>query len=74
MDTLIISVGDSNTEIDIKYSGVEILVLDTFAGSCPVAIACHNLKRRFICIEKDYDYWKASVERLKDAQSQLKLF
>ena len=50
------------------------LVLDTFAGSCPVAIACHNLNRRFICIEKDEDYYKASVERLKDAQSQLKLF
>ena len=25
-------------------------------------------------IEKDEDYYKASVERLKDAQSQLKLF
>ena len=57
-----------------KSSKENDLVLDTFAGSCPVAIACHNLKRRFICIEKDYDYWKASVERLKDAQSQLKLF
>lgn len=50
------------------------LVLDTFAGSCPVAIACHNLKRRFICIEKDYDYWKASCERLEREQAQLKLF
>ena len=50
------------------------LVLDTFAGSCPVAIACHNLNRNFICIEKDYDYWKASVERLKNAQAQQKLF
>ena len=49
-------------------------VLDCFSGSGTTAIACHNLKRRFICIEKDYDYWKASVERLKDAQSQLKLF
>lgn len=59
----------------ISKSSVEgDLVLDTFAGSCPVAIACHNLKRRFICIEKDYDYWKASVERLKNAQAQLKLF
>ena len=57
-----------------KSSKENDLVLDTFAGSCPVAIACHNLKRRFICIEKDYDYYKASVERLKDAQSQLKLF
>lgn len=57
-----------------KSSKENDLVLDTFAGSCPVAIACHKLNRRFICIEKDEDYYKASVERLKDAQSQLKLF
>ena len=58
----------------ISKSSVEgDLVLDTFAGSCPVAIASHNLKRRFICIEKDKDYWKASVERLKNAQAQMKL-
>ena len=28
----------------------------------------------YIYTDRDYDYWKASVERLKDAQSQLKLF
>ena len=50
------------------------LVLDCFSGSGTTAIACHNLKRRFICIEKDYDYWKASVERLENAQAQLRLF
>ena len=50
------------------------LVLDTFAGSCPVAIACHNLKRNFICIEKDKTYYKQSCERLANAQAQLKLF
>lgn len=49
------------------------LVLDTFAGSCPVAIACHNLNRRFICIEKDKEYWQKSVERLEIAQAQQKL-
>jgi len=59
----------------ISKSSVEgDLVLDTFAGSCPVAIASHNLKRRFICIEKDKDYYDASVERLKNAQAQMKLF
>lgn len=50
------------------------IVLDCFSGSGTTAVACHNLKRRFICIEKDYDYWKASVERLKNAQAQLRLF
>ena len=50
------------------------LILDCFSGSGTTAIACHNLKRRFICIERDTDYYNASVERLKNAQSQLKLF
>lgn len=59
----------------IKLSSKEQnLILDCFSGSGTTAVACHNLKRRFICIEKDYDYWKASVERLNIARSQLKLF
>lgn len=59
----------------IKNSSKENdLILDCFSGSGTTAVACHNLKRRFICIEKDYEYWKASVERLEQAQMQLKLF
>lgn len=56
------------------YSNENDLILDCFSGSGTTAVACHNLKRRFICIEKDKDYWKASVERLKNAQAQMKLF
>ena len=56
------------------YSNENDLILDCFSGSGTTAVACHNLKRRFICIEKDYDYWKASVERLENAKAQLKLF
>ena len=56
------------------YSNKGDLILDNCSGSGTLGVACHNLKRRFICIEKDYDYWKASVERLKNAQAQLKLF
>lgn len=50
------------------------LILDCFSGSGTTAIACHNLKRRFICIEKDKDYYEASVKRLEAAQKQLRLF
>lgn len=50
------------------------LVLDCFSGSGTTAIACHRLKRNFICIEKDYDYWKASCKRLEDEQKQLSMF
>jgi site-specific DNA-methyltransferase (adenine-specific) len=56
------------------YSNESDLVLDNCSGSGTTAVACHNLNRRFICIEKDYDYWKASVERLENAKSQLNLF
>ena len=57
-----------------KHSEEGQLILDCFSGSGTTAIACHNLNRNFICIEKDYDYWKASVERLENAQAQQKLF
>lgn len=50
------------------------LVLDCFSGSGTTAIACHRLKRRFICIEKDPEYWKASCKRLEDEQRQGTLF
>lgn len=50
------------------------LVLDPFGGSGTTAIACHRLKRRFICIEKDPEYWAKSCERLKAEQAQLQLF
>lgn len=56
------------------YSNENDLILDCFSGSGTTAVACHNLNRRFICIEKDEDYYKASVERLENAKAQLKLF
>lgn len=55
-----------------KSSNENDLILDCFSGSGTTAIACHNLKRRFICIEKDFEYWQASCERLKNAQAQLR--
>lgn len=50
------------------------VVLDPFSGSGTTAIACHRLNRRFICIEKDPEYWAKSCERLKWEQAQPKLF
>lgn len=56
------------------YSNENDLVLDCFSGSGTTAVACHNLKRRFICIEKDPEYHAASVKRLEQAQRQQTLF
>lgn len=50
------------------------IVLDCFSGSGTTALACHDLGLDFICIEKDADYYKASVERLEKHKQQLKLF
>lgn len=57
-----------------KGSNENDLVLDCFSGSGTTAIACHRLKRRFICIEKDAEYAKASCKRLEEEQRQGVLF
>jgi DNA modification methylase len=41
-------------------------VLDCFSGSGTTAIACQHLNRRFLCIEKEQDFYEQSVERLKN--------
>lgn len=50
------------------------IVLDCFSGSGTTAIACSELKRNFICVEKDKQYWEMSVKRLEEYNRQLKLF
>lgn len=57
-----------------RSTNKDMLVLDQFSGSGTTAIACTKLKRRFICIEKDPNYHKASVERLNEFNRQLTLF
>ena len=50
------------------------IVLDPFSGSGTTAVAAHKLGRKFICIEKDPDYWAASIKRLEEAHQQLSIF
>lgn len=61
----------------IKYLASKSLdkgiCLDSFSGSGTTALACHDLGLDFICIEKDADYYAASVKRLEQHQRQLKL-
>lgn len=47
------------------YTNEGDVVLDNCSGSGTCAIACLNTNRKFICIEKDYNYWKASCERIE---------
>lgn len=48
------------------YSNKDETVLDTFAGSSTLAIACLKNNRRYICIEKDSDYYNISLNRINN--------
>ena len=43
-----------------------MVILDNCAGSGTTAIACENLNRRWICIEKDENYFNIAVRRLNE--------
>ena len=49
-------------------------VLDPFMGSCTTAIACIREKRNFIGFEKSEEYWRKSMERIRNELSQQTLF
>lgn len=46
------------------------IVVDPFSGSGSIAVACKQLNRHFIAIEKDQDCFQKSIERLKAEQNQ----
>lgn len=50
------------------------IVLDPFSGSGTTAVACHNLGRHFICVEKFPKYHTDSVKRLEQAKRNQFLF
>jgi len=52
------------------YSNENDLILDFFSGTGTTAIVCIDNKRNFICIEKDKDYYKSSINRINDYQEK----
>lgn len=50
------------------------LIFDPFAGSCSLAIACHKLKRRYICCEREKEYYDKGVAWLNQVKSQISMF
>ena len=46
------------------YTNEGDLVLDNCAGSGTTAVACENLKRRWVCVEKETEYFDKAVARL----------
>ena len=53
------------------YSKEGDKIFDPFSGSGTTAIACHRGKRRFLCVEKDEEYFQKSVERLEEERKQM---
>ena len=57
-----------------NYAKTGDKIIDTHSGSGSCAIACHLEKFEFLAIEKDKDYYEASVKRLDEVRSQGVLF
>lgn len=49
-------------------------ILDTHLGSGSIAIACHNLGYDLTGYEIDTEYYEAAIKRLKQHQSQIRMF
>lgn len=50
------------------------LILDPFLGSGTTAIACYDLKRRYIGIEKEPRYFEIAKKRIEQFKAQGRLF
>lgn len=54
-----------------KSTAENSVVLDPFGGSCTTAVACKQLKRNYICIEKEEKYVQICNERLAATTSPM---
>ena len=58
----------------MKYAEEGNKILDTHLGSGSIAIACHNLGYDLTGYEIDTEYYEAAIKRLKQHQSQIRMF
>ena len=58
----------------IKQAGDPETILDPFMGSGTTGVACMNLGRKFIGIEREPKYFEIACRRIEDAQRQERLF
>ena len=49
-------------------------ILDPFMGSGSTGVACVNMKKQFVGIEKEQKYFDIACKRIEDAQRQITLF
>jgi len=55
----------------ISWSNEGDTILDPFSGSGTTGVACHNLKRNYILIEKEPKYYDIILKRLSETQPYL---
>ena len=58
----------------MNYAKENDKILDTHLGSGSIALACHNLGFDLTACELDKDYYEASLKRLKEHTSQIRMF
>lgn len=56
------------------YSNVGDTVLDNCMGSGSTGVACMNLDRKFIGIEKEENYYKIAIDRIEKVRNSLSLW
>jgi site-specific DNA-methyltransferase (adenine-specific) len=58
----------------LTYTNINNIVLDPFMGSGTTGVACVNLDRKFIGIEKNEKYFDIACKRIEEANRQSDLF
>lgn len=58
----------------LDFTNENDLILDPFAGSGTTAIACIDTNRKYICIEKDKDYFEIMKKRITEHTKQITFF
>lgn len=59
--------------IILSFSNENDLILDNCSGSCTTAVACDDLKRKWICIEKELNYCMLGKDRINKNREDLNL-
>lgn len=57
-----------------NYAKPNDKIIDTHSGSGTTAVACIDMGFDYLCIEKDKDYYEASVKRINKELLKIKMF
>ena len=60
------------SELILKHSNKDNVILDMFMGSGSTGVACVNTNRRFLGIEMEEKYFEIGVNRMCDLNKETK--